>query len=377
MTEWLRPEDVDAFLLGATLLGSGGGGEARVWSHRVRSSLPAGGMPLLSLEDAQNRGLGRVAVVGMVGATSVLVEKLPHGGEIAEAVGASRRWNGWPVEALMPVEAAGLNAALAVAAAAELDLPLLDVDLMGRALPRFDQLSLVVAGSDTIRSAALAESGGQVLVLDHSTPSMLERAVRAYVSVAGGWAGASFGPVQVSELAGRSCEGTLTRAVRLGQALESVTGSEASTTAVIAPSVVAQALGGLVLGAGRVVEVDRGLVPHLNRSRFTVAARTGPVLRIEAENEYLLVLVDGEPAVTCPELILVLDRRTARPIAVDRLRSGDDVQVIALPGPTWWWEAPERLLSVGPRAFGIDLDPVRLPDSLSVGTAPRVRTSTR
>lgn len=372
MTEWLRPEDVDAFLLGATLLGSGGGGEAQVWAHRVRSSLPAGGMPLLSLEDARTRGLRRVAVVGMVGATSVLVEKLPHGGEIAEAVGASRRWNGLPVDALMPVEAAGLNAALAVAAAAELDLPLLDVDLMGRALPRFDQLSLVVAGSETIRSAALAESGGQVLVLDHSTPSMLERAVRAYVSIAGGWAGASFGPVEVAELAGRSCEGTLTRAVRLGQALEAATGSGDS-----APSVVARALGGLELGAGRVVDVARGLVPHLNRSRFTVAARTGPVLRIEAENEYLLVLVDGEPAVSCPELILVLDRRTARPIAVDRLRSGDDVQVLALPGPPWWWGTAERLVSVGPRAFGIDLDPVRVPDPAGVATGARPGAGTR
>ncbi|MGI3782632.1 MAG: DUF917 domain-containing protein, partial [Janthinobacterium lividum] len=301
-----------------------------------------------------------------VGATSVLVEKLPHGGEIAQAVGASRRWNGLAVDALMPVEAAGLNAALAVTAAAELDLPLLDVDLMGRALPRFDQLSLVVAGSEAIRSAALAESGGQLLMLDHSTPSMLERAVRAYVSIAGGWAGASFGPVEVAELVGRSCEGTLTRAVRLGQGLDAVAGSSGSE-----PAVIAQALGGLVLGAGRVVEVARGPVPHPSRSRFTVTARTDPVLRIEAENEYLLVLVDGEPAVTCPDLILVLDRRTARPIAVDRLRAGDDVQVLALPGPTWWWETPERLASVGPRAFGIDLDPVRCASPLPAAAGAR------
>lgn len=364
MTEWLRPDDVDAFLLGATLLGSGGGGEAGVWVHRVRAALPATGIELLSLGQARDRGLSNVAVVGMIGATSVLVEKLPHGCEIAEAVAASRRWNGVPVQALMPVEAAGLNAPLAVTAAAELGLPLLDVDLMGRALPRFDQLSLVVAGSGLIRSAALAESGGQVLVLDHSTPSMLERAVRAYVSVAGGWAGASFGPVTVADLTGRTCEGTLGRAIRLGRALEAVSGGGSHK-----PSEIADALGGVVLGAGRVVDVARGRARHPNRARFTVAGRAGPVLRIEAENEYLLVLADGEPAVSCPELILMLDRRTAQPIAVDRLRLGDDVQVLALPGPSWWWGDPERLKSVGPRAFGIDLDPVRLPrpGSLSRG----------
>jgi hypothetical protein len=131
---------------------------------------------------------------------------------------------------------------------------------------------------------------------------------------------------------------------------------------------IAQALGGVLLGAGRVVDVARGPVRHPNRGRFAVVGRTGPVLRIEAENEYLLVLADGEPVVSCPELVLVLDRRTARPIAVDRLRFGDDVQVLALPGPSWWWEEPERLLSVAPRAFGIDLDPVRLPGPWSVAT---------
>jgi DUF917 family protein len=356
MTEWMAPEDVDAFLLGATLLGSGGGGEAAVWAHRVEAALPPAGIELLSLAQAQARGLSSVAAVGMIGATSVLVEKLPHGGEIAEAVAASRRWNGLPVDALMPVEAAGLNAALAVAAAAELGLPLLDVDLMGRALPRFDQLSLVAVESGLIRSAALAETGGQVLVLDHSTPSMLERAVRSYVSIAGGWAGASFGPVATADLPDRCCEGTLARAIWLGRALEA-----ASEDGGNEPAAIAEALGGLLLGTGRVVDVARGSVRYPNRARFAVAGRTGPVLRVEAENEYLLVLADGEPAVSCPELILVLDRRTARPIAVDRLRAGDDVQVLALPGPPWWWGAPQRLASVGPRAFGIDLDPVRLP----------------
>ncbi len=355
MTGWLRPDDVDAFLLGATLLGSGGGGEAGVWAHRVQAALPSTGIELLSLAEAQARGLGSVAAVGMVGATSVLVEKLPHGGEIAEAVAASRRWNGQPVDALMPVEGAGLNAALAVTAAAQLGLPVLDVDLMGRALPRFDQLSLLAAGTGLIRSVALAESGGQVLVLDHSTPSMLERAVRAYVSVAGGWAGASFGPVPVTALHDHSCHGTLSRAIVLGRALMQVSGDTASV-----PTVVARSLGGVLLGSGRVVDVARGPVRYPNRARFAVTSRTGPVLRIEAENEYLLVLADGEPVVSCPELILVLDRRTARPIAVDRLRFGDDVQVLGLPGPSWWWEDPERLRFVAPRAFGIDLDPVRL-----------------
>jgi DUF917 family protein len=94
----------------------------------------------------------------------------------------------------------------------------------------------------------------------------------------------------------------------------------------------------------------------------TVAVEGGGVLRVEAENEYLLAILDGEPVASCPDLLCLLDRRTAEPIAVDGLRPGDDVLAVVLPGPRWWRAAPERLAHVGPRAFGLDCDPILLPE---------------
>jgi DUF917 family protein len=76
------------------------------------------------------------------------------------------------------------------------------------------------------------------------------------------------------------------------------------------------------------------------------------VVRIETENEYLLALVDGTPAVTTPDLLCLLDRRTLQPIAVDAIRTGDEVLVLALPGPTWWRHS-DRLPHVSPQAFGL------------------------
>lgn len=347
----LHRDDLDDFVLGATLLGSGGGGEASAYRHNLAANMPVAGVELVQLQDAVRLGLTDIAPVGMIGATSVLMEKLPNGGEIAEAVRAICRWTGRTVRAVMPVEAAGLNAALAVSAACQLGLPLIDADLMGRALPRFDQLSTIVDNPGLMRSVALCEPSGQVVVVDRSTPWQLERTVRSYVANAGGWAGAAFGPVTVTELLGRTCEGTLARAITLGGAL---------TCARPRPDTWAQKLGGIRLASGRVIEVVRGVTDRFGRSSVAVDDRSGFVLRIEAENEYLVAVRDGEPAVTCPELICVVDGRTAQPIFVERLRFGDDVQVLALPGPRWWTSTPERLAAVGPRAFGIDLDPVLL-----------------
>jgi DUF917 family protein len=60
--------------------------------------------------------------------------------------------------------------------------------------------------------------------------------------------------------------------------------------------------------------------------------------------------------VSTPDLVCVLDRRTLQPIAVEAIRTGDEVLVLALPGPEWWRRA-DRIGYVGPRAFGLGCDP--------------------
>jgi DUF917 family protein len=124
---------------------------------------------------------------------------------------------------------------------------------------------------------------------------------------------------------------------------------------------VATALGGRLLASGRVVEVTR----HGPPSRFgrgTVAVHdtaSGTVLRIEMENEYLLALADGAVVATTPDVLCVLDGRTGEPIQCDRIRAGGKVDVAQLPAAPFW-RRPAVIERVGPRAFGLDTDPVLL-----------------
>jgi uncharacterized protein len=341
----LRADDVDALVVGLSLLGSGGGGDAGVFASTLRRALGGGA---LTLHAPDELGDAPVVAVGMLGGTRMLAEKLPGGQEIDSAVRALARWTGAEPEAVMPFEAAGLNGALAVAAAAALGLPLVDADLMGRALPRADQATRAVAGGQ-LAPFAMAEPGGGTVLVDRTDPVALERVARAFVAQGGGWAGCAFAPAPASAVRHDACLGSLARALDLGRA-----------HAAAAPARIAAALGGRALGAGRAVEIARQPSATFGRAGITVLDDAGPVLRLEAENEYLLALVDGVPVASCPDLLCVLDRRTAAPIAVDALRVGDDVTVVVLPGPAWWRERPERLERVGPRAFGLDCDPVLL-----------------
>jgi DUF917 family protein len=292
-------------------------------------------------------------------ATRVLTEKLPSGQEITRAVRALARWTGVEPGALMPFEAAGLNGALAVAAAGELGLPLVDADLMGRALPRLDQLTRAVAGGP-VCPFAMAEPSGQTVLVDDATPGGLERVARTVVAQGGGWAGCAIAPLPASRVGTDACTGTIARALRLGHAHAGLVRPTADE--------VAAALGGRVLAAGRTVEIARHPSASFGRAAVAVVDDGGAVLRVEAENEYLLAVLDGQPVASCPDLLCLLDRRTAAPIAVDGLRLGDDVLAVVLPGPPWWRASPERLRRVDPRAFGLDCDAVLLAEPL--GSAP-------
>jgi hypothetical protein len=376
----LGAADVDAFITGLALLGSGGGGEAQLYRHALHTALRD---TEIVLHDPGDLGDAPVVPVGMLGATRMFAEKLPGGQEITAALRALTRWTGIEPAALMPFEAAGLNGALAVATAAQLGVPLVDADLMGRALPRADQLTRAVHGG-AVTPFAMSEPGGQTVLVTTATAQGLERIARAFVAQGSGWAGFAMVPAPAGDALHDCCLGSLGRALRLGRAHRDLPAKPE-------PELVAAALGGQLLGVGRAADISRLPSTSFGRASITVLGRsagggtrggtrgdtadgtrggTGPVLRLEAENEYLLVLLDGEPVASCPDLICVLDRRTATPIAVDSLRPGDDVIVMVLPGPVWWRATPERLRHVDPRAFGLGCDAVLLPEPPSTATPP-------
>ncbi|WP_350274128.1 DUF917 domain-containing protein [Kribbella sp. HUAS MG21] len=350
MTTVIRERDLEALVVGVTLLGSGGGGDTGAFGRMLRRRLGAGE---LVLGDAADVPGVSVSPIGVVGATSVLMEKLPGGGEFDAAVRAVSRWTGIEVTGLMPLEAGGLNGLTPLIAALDLGLPVVDADLMGRALPRLDQFSWAVAGR-SLTPCALSEPSGQVVVVDNVDAAGLERAVRSFVAHTGGWAVLALAPTPVEAAAEDAVRGSLTRALALGRA-------HAQLEPGSAPADVAAGLGGRMLGSGRVEEVGRHLIADGGAafgrgSVCVVDAATRAVVRIETENEYLLALVDGRPVVTTPDLLCVLDRRTLQPLAVDAIRTGDEVVVVALPGPTWW-RRPDRLPHVSPQAFGLTCPP--------------------
>lgn len=347
----LTGRDVPALVRGASVLGSGGGGDAATAGAMVRRALGSGSVELVDDPAALPGGGGACVVpVGLVGATSVFAEELPAGTEFDRALATVERWTGQRADALITTEAAGVNGVTALLTAVGRGLPVLDVDPCWRALPRLDQFSLAVEGL-SLTPLALCPPGGSVVVLDEADPRTVERTVRSVLAASGGWAAVALAPQPADRLWAAGMPGTTAACLELGRALLALPdGSPAE--------VVAGAAGGRLLAAGRVVDVTRSGGVGFGRGSLTVRDhRTNALLRVEMENEYLVALEDGRPVATTPDVIALLGRRTAEPVLAERVRRGDDVVVVQVPSPAFW-RAPHRLPSVAPRAFGIDLDPV-------------------
>jgi DUF917 family protein len=137
--------------------------------------------------------------------------------------------------------------------------------------------------------------------------------------------------------------GTVSLARRLGAAIREG-GSDG----------LARAAGGIAVFEGTVVDLERRTTGGFARGTVTLAG-TGDQRDAEAivhvQNENLLVTRDGQPLVTVPDLIVLLDDATGQAVPTERVRFGQRLRVLGIPcAPIW--RTPGGLEVAGPAAFG-------------------------
>jgi len=103
--------DMDDLALGAAVLGTGGGGDPHIGKLTAAATMRRHGeVALIALDDLADDDL--VIPAAMMGAPTVMVEKLPRGDEIVRAVDGLQAYLGRPIRAITPIEAGGLDDAV-------------------------------------------------------------------------------------------------------------------------------------------------------------------------------------------------------------------------------------------------------------------------
>lgn len=355
MSRCIAEEDLEDIARGAAILGTGGGGNPYIGMLLARSAIRAHGpVTLVAADEVPDDAL--IAQGAMMGAPTVMVEKIPEGGEVVRAFEMLGTLLGRPLTHVACAEVGGVNSTVPFVVAAALGIPLVDADGMGRAFPEL-QMTLPGLAGIPATPMTLGDEKGNRLVLETIDNHWTERLARTATVDMGCSAQLAAYTSTGRQLKESMVLGSIGLSQELGRLLREARAAHADPVAVIVDR-----LHGRRLFTGRVVDVLRRTESGFARGTAQMAGLgddTGRLLEIRFQNENLVALRDGEVRASVPDLICVLDTETGEPVTTEDLRYGFRVTVLAAPCDPRW-RTPEGLRLVGPRYFGYDFDYVPL-----------------
>jgi uncharacterized protein len=350
----LTLEDLPDLARGASLLGTGGGGDPYIGQLLVVEELRRGGRILL-LDPSEVEDDALVIASAFMGAPTVVVEKIPSGDEPVKALRELERRLGRAADAIIPMECGGLNSMIPLLVAARAGVPIVDGDGMGRAFPELQMETFGVygvAGSPI----AICDSNGDTAVVDTGANNKrMEWLARGVTVRMGGVSYIAEYPMSGAEVKRTAIPGTMSLALRLGRCIREAREQHRdpfeALTETLASTIYRY---GRVLLAGKVIDVERRSSDGFVRGTATIAAFDGSQkVTLTFQNEHLVARTDGQVLAIVPDLISVLDTQTAQPITTEALRYGQRVRVFLISTPPIM-RTPEALDVFGPRAFGLN-----------------------
>jgi DUF917 family protein len=347
----LTEKNIEDMALGAAILGTGGGGDPYIGKLLAIAAIRKyGPVKMLTVDEIGDSDL--VVPAAMMGAPTVMVEKIPNGREIVSAFKALEEYLGKPITAVMSIEAGGLNTIMPISVAAEMGLPLVDCDAMGRAFPEIQMVVHSIFGISATPMAMADEKGNSTLI-NTINNHWTERLARTITVEMGGSAMIALYATTGRQLKEVAIRGSMTYAEEIGKTVRRARLDETNPV-----EAVRRVTGGFLAFKGKVVDLQRRTVGGFARGEAHLDGLdeySGSKMMIEFQNEHLVAVLDGQYVVTVPDLISVLDIDTGEPITTEGLRFGFRVAVIGMPCDRRW-RTEMGLELVGPRYFGYDID---------------------
>ena len=246
----ITEQDMEAIATGGAFLGTGGGGDPYIGKLMARAAIAEHGpVKVIDAEDVADEAL--CVPVAMMGAPTVMVEKLPNGNEAREALSQLEAFMNRKADALICVEAGGMNSTIPFAVASATGLPLIDGDGMGRAFPELQMVSFTmqdVAATPMV----IADEKGNSSVLNTISNLWTERLARVLTVQMGGAALVALYPMSGAEVKKGILRNTLSLIREIGTTIASEKKAHRNPAGALI-----QKLGGKRLMTGRVVDIDR------------------------------------------------------------------------------------------------------------------------
>jgi DUF917 family protein len=353
MTRSLTVEDIEHLRTGAHFMACCiDPTSVYIYAEMISLAMTSHSVQLVSVEDLEPDDL--VVAVGMVTQGLFIADMPPVGDEFVDCVRAIETKLGRQVRAVYSLAAANINGIIPILVGLQSSLPVVDSDPMGRVFPLISQTTLNI-GKVNIGPIAMMGVTGERTVIEAQDPSRAETLVRAVVTELGGWAATAMYPCTAAQLQAWGVHGSITRMIRIGEILDgndSVEGKYLRLVDLVKAARIARARVSHVEGHSRPMNLS---LPAQPSSITLVDEATGHIIRLEIQNEILLVLVDGAVAAAVPDIVSLLSSEHGTVISLDDVRVGNMLDVIAIPADAQWYTTAGLDLA-DPKAFNIPLD---------------------
>lgn len=350
----ISTDDLLDIAMGATFLGTGGGGDPYIGRLLATNAIEEFGMPeIVEPEDIDDDAL--VFTIAMLGAPTVLGEKAACGDDVDLAIHRLSQRLGRKPDALVGIEIGGINSLLPVMAAARLGLPLVNADGMGRAFPEIQMVTFNVYGV-SCTPLAVTDDHLRSMVVDTEDAKSAEDMVRIAAMHLGLSVILSSYPMSGAELKRTAVKKTLSLAMEIGRAIREGRKAGNPIDALVAYLRTTPYYNVCkILFDGKVTDIKRETSKGFNigTCELTALDDSASKMEITFQNEHLIARENGKVRCTVPDLICLVDRETAEPVPVEGLKYGQRLKVIATSAAPIM-RTPESLAVFGPHAFGID-----------------------
>jgi uncharacterized protein len=347
--------------MGATVLGTGGGGSPALGIEFMEAALAAGKpIRLISPDEVPDEAIVVMpAFVGSIApgakddrySQAMREQILTPESPLLVGLRLLESHLGAKAFAALPVEMGGFNTPVAGILGALAGIPFVDGDTIGRAKPELEMGSYTLQGIPLAPMALCDVWGNRALVVQTATGKSAEQIARA-LAVVGGGAVTVRCPVRGRQLRQMVIGGTVSKAIAIGRAWREARAREQEPV-----GAVIRAAGGTRLFEGAVVKLtweDRGGFMWGEYTLQGSGPSAGHSLRVWLKNENEISWLDGQPYVMTPDLLCAVEPRTGQPFTNSALREGLEMVVFGVPADPMW-RTPEGLRLAGPSHFDFDL----------------------
>lgn len=342
-TKHIDESDLEDIAAGASLLGSGGGGDPVYDLFMAKEQFKrTGAITLVSLDEIADDSL--VAPVGFMGAPLVTIERLPSGLEFPAILRSIATRCGREVDYLLATEIGGANALPPLMVASEMGLPVIDGDTIGRAFPEL-QISTCNLFDISASPAFLADPFGNVKVVEASSAIEMEELCRKITTEMGSCAALSLYLMSGKEAKRAVIPGSVSLASSIGRTLR-----EANEKGVDAVEALALAHQGKIIAVGTIVDIHQSIQEGFLMGSVTIAT-DGGCLTVSFQNEYLLVSNKERCIAATPDIIALVLQETGYSILSESLQYGLRVALLIFPPPPIW-KSEKGLALTAPQCFG-------------------------